>query len=453
MSLDDYKGEELLHMWRESGLSQRELASRLGLPFDAMHGMIFRAQQDEVGEGDVNVEETGNTMRLSSKSYRIKTKDDLVETCGVDLDDWVIEKSRIKTYEGYRRDEKKDLEFVDGRITGSVVDNGELTIEPLFSVEVWLARRNPIALHPIVQPVVVKANIPRKPLPKTAKRLDLSVFDAHFGYSRDWLTGKLTPFHDRKALSLVLQIAGLYEFDNIIIGGDMFDLAEMSTKFARTPDMQFTTQPALIECSWFLQQLMLAAPTAKLWWLQGNHEKRLTDLLMQHALQAYELRSVKNLNMPVMSIPYLLDLDGMGIEYVSEYPGEKYINNVRYIHGVTVKGKSGHTVASLLDEAQDSTICGHGHRREIATKTLRGKKPREITAMMPGCLCHTDGRVPSARDHENWQKGVGIVTSMGFYPIPIMDDKADLFGDVVEAYDYLPQLQQDTKETGVRFEE
>lgn len=453
MSLDDYTGEELLHMWRESGLSQRELASRLGLPFDAMHGMIFRAQKDEVGEGDVSVEETGNTLTLSSKSYRIKTKDQLVEACDVDLDEWAIEKSRIKTYEGYRRDEKKDLKFVDGRITGIVIDKGQLTIEPLFSVEVHLVRKQPVALHPIINPVRVDSSFPREPLPKGETKRDLCLFDVHFGYSRDWLTGKLTPFHDRKALSLALQIAGMYKFDHIILGGDMFDLAEMSNKFARSPDMQYTTQPALIECSWFLQQLLKAAPTAKVIWLTGNHEKRLRDLLMVHAIQAYELRSVKNLNLPVMSIPYLLDLDAMGIEYVGEYPGEKYINNVRYIHGVTVKGKSGHTVASLLEDAQDHTVCGHGHRREIATKTLRGQKPREVTAMMSGCLCHTDGRVPSARDHENWQKGVGMVTEMGFYPIPIFDDRADLFGETLEAYDYLPRLQQDTASIGVRFEE
>ena len=132
---------------------------------------------------------------------------------------------------------------------------------------------------------------------------------------------------------------------------------------------------------------------------------------------------------PALSIPNLLGLEELDIEYIHEYPdGEVWINDdIRVIHGNVARAKSGATASAVVDDIQETTIFGHIHRRESAAKTVwRQGKPHVIEAWSFGCVCRIDGVVPSKNGRENWQQGVGIVKTFydGRYtitPIPIFD--------------------------------
>ena len=130
-------------------------------------------------------------------------------------------------------------------------------------------------------------------------------------------------------------------------------------------------------------------------------------------MQAFDIRPANEPDVPpVMSIPYLLGLHKMDVEYVGNYPsGEFYINNnLVCIHGHKVGAKSGQSVTKILDDARISTIMGHVHRMEMAHKTIWTQgKPKIYQAVSLGTIARIDGIVPSGSARHNWQQGFGVV--------------------------------------------
>jgi hypothetical protein len=442
-----YSGAELLQRWRSSGLSQRKLAKRLNLNFNMMHGLIYRAQREEalVANDTVQVTQKGNYMKASGHSSRIKNEADFIRELEIDLDVWAIERLRIKTWEGYRKDIDKELEFDEGRITGFVTDHGGINTETLYSIEARLVKREPVEVKPAIRPVkltIKGAKPPKGKRNKSGKTLNIA--DPHFGFSKD-RRGNLTSFHDRKALSIVLSLAKDIKFDNIAIAGDLLDLAEWSTKFPRKVNLLGTTQPAIYEARWFLTQLRKLQPHAEIKLLEGNHDRRIRDYLIKHARYALELLPGTTFDGEgLMSIPNLLVLDDLDIEYVGEYPeGQVWIDNVLYVHGKYARAKSGVTAAATVQDAQYSTAFGHVHRREQATRTIHGPNgPEEITAFSPGCLCKIDGTVPGT-PRPNWQQGFAVVIDREPELVPIRNERAMYNNVVYEAWDYLDSLKAD----------
>jgi len=460
-SASDLSGFELYALWKSSGLSQRDLAARLEMDFDAMHGLIFRAQKvlgevlNDDGKEKIEFEQDGNTATARGYSTRrITTLDDLIEVCKIDLDVWEIPKARVNKWEVGAKVAKKSLVWENGEIVeGFIDDPGKLTIEPLFQVEAHLVKRNPVPLEPVVSPVRIS--------PKSLKRIPpvwatnnntLILADPHFGFARDEMTGELIPFHDRRALSIAIQVAQDIQPETIVIVGDLADLAEFSDKFARGPELYRTTQPAIKEGTWFLAQLRLACPHARIIWIEGNHDNRWEKYLIQHAEQVYRLRRGLGFDArPITSLPYLFNVDELDIEYIGDYPnGEAWItDHAKAIHGFKVKANPGATATTVIEDAAETVVFGHVHRIELATRTIWGRHgARIISAFCPGCLCHIDGRVPAVRAHMDWQNGIGVLQHHGdeVLPIPvhIRDGVAYYNGKKYTAEDYVVQLRHDT---------
>jgi len=72
---------------------------------------------------------------------RIRNEKDLIEVTGIDTEVWQIDKFLVNKHEAYCKNRQTDLRFDNGKISGSVYDTGKLTVEPLFSVRVWLKRK------------------------------------------------------------------------------------------------------------------------------------------------------------------------------------------------------------------------------------------------------------------------------------------------------------------------
>ncbi|MGW8177741.1 MAG: metallophosphoesterase [bacterium] len=445
-------GKQLFDAWQASGLSQRALADKLNLNFNSMHGKIHRYQTEDIvktGE-DVKMKDDINQREYTSKGTRIKTLEQLIEACEIDLSKWAIVRHIINKWEVGAKVTEKDLEWNNGIIDGYVRSEGHLVVEPLYQVKVWLEAREPEAIHPVISPVEIKASglKPVKPKDRDAGTA-LILADPHFGFSRNLKTGQLEPFHDRAALAIAIQLVEYVNPDIILILGDLLDLAEWSDKFIRSPDMYNTTQPAIVEASWWLAQIRKAAPKATVHLLEGNHEERITRAISKQLPYAYGLTTSNG--MPVLSVPNLIGTDALSIKYVPDYPnGEVWVNyQFRAIHGDRVRAKSGATATAILEDAQASTVFGHIHRIELATKTVFDSNgAKSISAFSPGCLCRIDGTVPSIKGKMNWQQGIGVVnfdeTFVVPIPVPIEQGQAMYEGQTFKGQDYLKALKSDT---------
>jgi hypothetical protein len=398
-------------------------------------------------EGQVSFEEEGNTAVADVISDRIKTPEELIEHLQLDLSVWKVEKSIVNKWEIARRKDTKELVFEDGKITGEIKDRGDFTVEPLYQVKLWLIRIHPEPIEPVISPInisITRTGIPRSRA--TERKRCLQICDPHFGYKRDFNTGQLIPFHDRRALSIVLQVAETFLPDVTVWAGDMQDLADWTEKFVRSPDMFHCTQPALVECAWVMGQVAKYSQESVV--LKGNHDKRMEDAISNHLSQAYFLRPANKLDSPpALSIPYLLGLDDMEVQYIDDYPSGKYYLNddLALIHGDVARAAPGATAAAILDKSQISKGFGHIHRRELVSKTLwYHGKPKVLQAFCPGAVCKIDKTVPGATDENTWQQGIAMIEydDEGFNVdfIAINEGSAYYRGKHFLAEDYRPHL-------------
>lgn len=275
------------------------------------------------------------------------------------------------------------------------------------------------------QPVVLAA--PKKVTPKKSKHtVHIALPDPQIGY-RD-LGGRLDPFHDESAMDVALQITSFIEetdrLDTVVNLGDFLDLPSQG-RFEQEAAFASTTQAAFDRGHLFLQQQRQAAgPKAKIVLVEGNHDRRMEKFITANMLSAFGLRRANTAELPAMSIPYLLRLEEIGVEYIDAYPAGAYwiTESLRAIHGTKARSNGSTAAAYTNADPHISTIFGHSHRLEIQSKTVyNGAGAIRSVAVSPGCLCRVDGAVPSvngsthidgspARHWENWQQGVAVIT-------------------------------------------
>lgn len=254
--------------------------------------------------------------------------------------------------------------------------------------------------------------------------------DIQIGYydkSIDPTVVELEPIHDEKAISVALQVVKDMNPDQVVLNGDNLDFADFGKYLNRMP-FRNMVQPAIDRAAEFCKELREAAPRAKITWIEGNHEARLHKYLDMYASAASgimrgKLSNGKRDEMPVNSVPFLCRMADFDIEYLVGYPESQYFlnDNIAVIHGHKVNS-SGTTATKYLNDAHQSVIYGHVHRAEYSYRTRRSPNgPRTVMAASPGCLCRTDGAVPSTNsgnDHfgrplikgsENWQQGLAVV--------------------------------------------
>lgn len=292
----------------------------------------------------------------------------------------------------------------------------------------------------VIKPAVYK----EKRLKKTGTRLVMFVPDPQIGY-RKYEDGTLDPFHDEAAIDVHFQLLAYleskYGVDEIIHLGDFMDLPTMG-KYAQEEMFAHTVQPAIDYGHQLLAKQRATCPDAKIVLLEGNHDCRMYKYVIANAMASRGIKRAMATpeDWPVVSLPYLLRLDELKVEYVGGWPAAEYwvADNLRAIHGTTVRS-GGSTASSYINKNPHiSTVFGHVHRQEMQYKTVHDKDgPIRSVSASPGCLCRVDGAVPSygagLNDNgrpvghwEDWQQGVmiGWVKENGEFtlqPIHIMD--------------------------------
>jgi len=114
------------------------------------------------------------------------------------------------------------------------------------------------------------------------------------------------------------------------------------------------------EAHWWISQLRQACPDSKIVYIAGNHEVRLPFTITTHLLAAHQLLAMAGqFSMPTLDLPTLLDLEGLGVECMANYPeAETFVGPARCTHGNVVRSRSPKTMDAILQKANDSTIIG-----------------------------------------------------------------------------------------------
>lgn len=358
------------------------------------------------------LKETVEKIEAGSAKDKVSRIAKLLEDNGVNIDDiGKIDKVRINEREVATKG--KDAYGNDTYIKDTVTST-QLVITPSWdSGPQWpvVQQANPTKITP------AKQGVKKNDGWKTAVILP----DPQIGY-RMFPDGTLDPFHDELAMQVALKIIRATNPDRIVNLGDFLDLPNFGT-YEKEPAFAFTTQQTVDRGHAFLAEQRAAAPNAHIELIEGNHDRRIQKMILANAQVAF---GIKRANMPeswpVMSVPFLLRLEELGVDYIEGYPaGITWINdNLAAIHGFKVRS-GGSTAAAVVDDERVSLIHGHIHRIEEQHKTRRTKDgPKFSLAASPGCLCRVDGAVPSAKSStdsfgrpvnavENWQQGVAVV--------------------------------------------
>jgi hypothetical protein len=333
-----------------------------------------------------------NEKVVTATTTAIKTLEQLVKACDIDLDEWEPLKPLYNAW----------------TTPGKTRQDTWIQIQN-YQVKCRFIRKEPLAIHPVIQPVKAAAVYPRPKAPVGNSVTSLFLGDPHLGYWRDVHTGKLTPMHDRRALDIAVQIARELQPDTMEFLGDWFDAARQSSNFRQEPEFYWTTQPAINEGHWWLARFCDACPSAEKRLYEGNHDVRIINYIKDHAQWAYQLKGVADVY-PALSLPRLLDLGSLQIEWIGGYPKDSYrcpADWVKFQHGKTARVAG----ATGRHEMQGSTVWkfhGHIHRQEVVAGTTdHGNDDVRACFVSPGMLAHAD-RLPGANGNDNWGQGVGI---------------------------------------------
>lgn len=223
------------------------------------------------------------------------------------------------------------------------------------------------------------------------------------------------PFHDTRAIAVVLAIIEDLQPDHIFLGGDVVDFYALS-RFDKDPRRALMLQDELDQAVDVLSLIRDAAPEAKIVYVEGNHEVRLRAFLNGRAPELSGLR--------VLTLESLLRLDELAVEFVPMKGKTAYarFGGIKIGHFDRVNKQSAYTAKLLMDDYACDLLQGHTHR--LGTHLRKTADEPMKMAGETGCLCQLD---PEYVESPNWHHGVTVITKRtetGRYhltQIPIVD--------------------------------
>src|SRR3990167_6093951 len=206
---------------------------------------------------------------------------------------------RAGSHEGYIKNSDGEIEYTKDLKNGGI----SLVIEPEKFEPQWETVKR----------------FESEPIPFSKKleklgsmRREVIMPDLQIGYRR-YEDGSLDPFHDTKAIDIALQIIRDVKPTKVIFLGDFLDLPNFG-KYLQSPEFAHTTNECLKYGHNLLRTVREIVPKAEIIFLEGNHSMRLEKNIKTNLMEAYGQKKQKQ-SMPLLSIPYLLALDTLGVEY------------------------------------------------------------------------------------------------------------------------------------------
>ena len=248
-------------------------------------------------ESEHNEYEQGDDfINIVCASKRMLSKDDIIRQYNIDLNEWEIERFRVKTSEGYRKDRKVDWHVEDGKVlTGDVEDTGKMLVVPLYHIEVRLVKKkNEIAARSAIQDMIedAKRHAPKYtkiayPQYKDGMLYEIDMFDVHFG-RLTWEEESGESYDIKiaqKAIeSTMLKLLAMIEKDNVSrillpLGNDFFNVDnKFNTTTGGTPQQEDTRWQKTFRagrniCTWMIDTCAQFAPVDVLI-VPGNHDEQ-----------------------------------------------------------------------------------------------------------------------------------------------------------------------------------
>ena len=181
------------------------------------------------------------------------------------------------------------------------------------------------------------------------EKLELVLADIHF------------PYQNKMALDTVMNRMTEKKYDYITLLGDTMDMYKASS-FTKDPNRK-SMSTELQETTDFLKTIRNMFPQAKIYYYEGNHEKRIKSIIWKKIPEISDL--FDNL------LSKQLGLDELNIMYVDQ-PFK--IGKLWHFHGHERTGGSPEYITNVIMQyVYDSFIVGHFHRKQDkAFKRING---------------------------------------------------------------------------------
>ena len=123
----------------------KTIEERTGIKVNTLKSMRKDTKNDGVHE-TTSFEQTHDFINVVCASPRITNDKQLIEYFNIDTDVWELEKYKVKTSEGYRKDRSVEWNVQDGVVVhGAVNDTGKMLVVPLFHIEARFIKKVRVA--------------------------------------------------------------------------------------------------------------------------------------------------------------------------------------------------------------------------------------------------------------------------------------------------------------------
>lgn len=247
------------------------------------------SERSEYEQGD-------DFINIVCASERMFTKEDIINKFNIDMTIWEIDRFKVKTSEGYRKDRQVEWDVEDGHTThGKVRDTGKMLVVPMYHLEVRFAKKKKeIEARDAIQLMIedAKAFAPKYekieyPALEDAHLYEIAIYDIHFGrLTWDEESGenydiKLATKAVKSSLLRLLAFVKDKNVDRILLplGNDFFNVdSKFNTTTNGTPQQEDTRWQKTFRkgrelCVWMVDTCAQIAPVDVLI-IPGNHDQQ-----------------------------------------------------------------------------------------------------------------------------------------------------------------------------------
>jgi hypothetical protein len=266
-------------------------------------------------------EQGDDFINIVCASKRMRSKEDVLKEFNIDLSVWEVDKYKVKTSEGYRKDRSVEWHVKNGNVTqGDVSDSGKMLVVPLYHIEVRLVRRLAPSPEAILADFNKLQNVYKIPEFKYSdlnlrnNMLEISLADLHIGKlawgkeSGEDYDSKIARKRFIDAINDILSRTTCEKFQKIIlpIGNDLLNSDTPSgtttkgtqlTNDSRWQKLYYDVVHILIQGI----DLLTSVAPVEAFWIPGNHDT-MSSFYVASYLSAWYKKS-KNVNIDVSPTP------------------------------------------------------------------------------------------------------------------------------------------------------
>jgi len=215
------------------------------------------------------------------------------------------------------------------------------------------------------------------------------------------------PFSDPKAKKCIERIVADVRPDVLVHMGDLIDCYSLS-RFDKAITRKADVQADIDTSAAWLKALYMLSPNAERYYLEGNHEFRLTKTIEGSRDQVREVMGLRTVQRATAWKSILEDagVDAGMWEFVPRRGQTRRRIFPRFIlkHGDRVSAKSGYTAFREMDRYGCSGASGHTHRLgHVFHNDFNGAH----CWLETGCTCDL---LPEYVEDPDWQHGCVLIT-------------------------------------------